>query len=314
LSALRLQQARRYLESRGCERTVLYLWRPEPEVLRSRGDFDAAVYHIYDEYSFSTEDPPTSPEELEVLRGVDEVVIHSPTMMEKKGKENPNTLFLPNGVDFTLYDRAWPEPEGLSAIPHPRVGYTGFIKNQLDWELITNLVTGRPEISFVFVGPTREHEGLAGAVGRVEKLPNAHFLGMQPTHGLPAWVQHFDACIMPYSDDGYTRYIYPLKLHEYLATGRPVVATPLPNLRPFEGLISLARGPDEWIAAVDKALTPEEQADAKCEARKDEARIHDWEQLAGRLGEVLLARVHEGSRGTSREAGNPRGTDGGRVK
>jgi glycosyltransferase involved in cell wall biosynthesis len=259
--------------------------------------FDLAVYHIFDEYSFSPADPPTPPDELEVLRSVDQVVIHSLTMMEKKGRENPHTLFLPNGVDFPLHDRDWPEPRELAGVPHPRVGYTGYLKNQLDWDLISEMVSRHPKLSFIFVGPTQDDPGVREEIERLDKEPNTLFPGMRPVEELPAWVCHFDVCIMPYQNDGYTRYISPLKLHEYLAAGHPVVGTTLPNLTPFEGTITLADSVEEWSQALTKALDPAEHAQDRIDARKEVARAHDWDHLAARLGATLLARLQEKGEG-----------------
>ena len=86
-----------------------------------------------------------SQNEAKVIRTADHVFIHSPRLLEKKGDMNPNTTFMPNGVDFEAYSRPRPEPVDLASIPHPRIGYTGVLKKQLDWELLSELCVRRPD-------------------------------------------------------------------------------------------------------------------------------------------------------------------------
>ena len=88
---------------------------------------------------------------------------------------------------------------------------------------------------------------------------------------------------MPYVSDGYTKYIYPLKLHEYLAAGIPVVGTPIRTLCEFPDLVQLAGVPDKWSAAIKCALAPEARSDAATSAQKATARAHDWSLLPDRV-------------------------------
>ena len=81
-----------------------------------------------------------------------------------------------------------------------------------------------------------------------------HFLGASLTLELTPYPQHFQVCIMPYRIDGYTKYIYPLKLHEYLASGRPVVASRIPSLQGLED-VCLATTREEWSSAIQQALS-----------------------------------------------------------
>jgi len=149
----RLRRARNILLRRGCRKIVLYVWRPQFGAALDAIPFDVSCYHIDDEYSFSQVETPPDPQELELMARVDEVFIHSPGLWERKGQINPHTTFSPNGVDYDAYAKAVPEPADLSSIPHPRIGYTGWIKRQLDWPLLVRLTQAHPEWSFVFVGP-----------------------------------------------------------------------------------------------------------------------------------------------------------------
>jgi glycosyltransferase involved in cell wall biosynthesis len=291
----RLLRGRRLLQERGCRRVVLYLWRPELAEDREVASADLTCYHIDDEFSFSPVEQPLDPVEQRLIASADRVFIHSPALLEKKGRINPRTRVVPNGVDYRAYAAPADEPADLRRIPHPRIGYTGTLKLQLDWPLLRALAGRHPEWSFVFVGPRKAHPAIAPLLDEMAARPNVHFLGSKPVGELAAYAQHVDVCIMPYAVNDYTKYIYPLKLHEYLATGRPVVGTRIRTLEAFAGVLGLASGVEGWSGALADALGPEAADPARCAARQAVAQAHDWDTLvrgiattlAGDLGVVL---------------------------
>jgi len=287
----RLRAACERLGRRGARRVVLSLWRPGFAPALDLVPHDVSCYHVADEYTFSSQDLPTPPEEAALLARADQVVVHSEGLLEKKGGVNPHTALIPNGVDFDAFAAAAAEPDDLRAIPRPRIGYVGHVKEQLDFALLARLARARPGWQFVFLGPVRDRPDVRAALAPLVALPNCHLLGARPTAALPGYVQALDVATMCYVEDGYTRYISPLKLYEYLATGRPVVATPIRSLRPLGGLIHLARGEAEWLEALEASLAPEAMAAAAVTARRAAARSHDWTVLAERLAGLLCARL-----------------------
>jgi glycosyltransferase involved in cell wall biosynthesis len=290
-SEQRLRRAHRSLLARGCSQIVLYLWRPEFAEAVNQVPHQLSCYHIDDEYSFSPVETGMNPAEVHLIRSVGQVFIHSPALMEKKGSLNSNTEFVPNGVDYQDYATPVPEPEELRTIPHPRIGYIGVLKRMLNWPLLLELSGRHPEWSFVFVGLIAPHSEIQGVLAELSRRRNVHMLGAKPFSALAAYAQHFDVCIMPYRRDGYTKYIYPLKLHEYLASGRPVVGTPIPSVEAFEGAVLLADGSEEWSRAIARALSPAENNPASCEARRHTARMHDWDLLAERIAATMAKRL-----------------------
>lgn len=292
LDTLRLRAARQRLIDAGCRRIVLYLWRPEFAPALDRVAHDISLYHIDDEYSFSTEDGPIDAGERALIERVDRVFIHSPGLLEKKGHLNPGTIQVPNGVDFDTVSARSPEPEDLASIPGPRIGFTGWLKNQLDWDLIEYLTSARPDWSFVFVGAAiASHAGLRERLEALGRRPNVYMLGGRSSKELVRYPGHFDACIMPYRVDGYTRYIYPLKLHEYLATGRPVVSSAIRTALDFEEVVGIASNPDEWIAALEQALSPKGRAPEAADARRRVAAAHDWLRITERVEQEIASAV-----------------------
>jgi glycosyltransferase involved in cell wall biosynthesis len=286
----RIKRASNLLRARGCKKLVLYVWRPdflgalnEPRNL--------SIYHVDDEYSFSPTEVEISAAERKLLTSVDQVFIHSPALMEKKGLFNPNTEFIPNGVNYAAFSTPVPEPDDLRGIPHPRIGYMGWIKRMLNFDLLLQLMSAHPRWSFVFVGPQRPHPEMAEALRQMSGRQNAYFLGGKSTECLGAYPQHFDVCTMPYRMDDYTKYIYPLKLHEYLASGQPVVSTPIRSVEEFGQVVTLATNLQEWSRAIVRALSPEENNDTRRAERQRFAREHDWETLVGRIANTISTRL-----------------------
>ncbi len=153
---VRLRAARAALLSKGVRRVVLYLWRPDYATALGLVPHDLSCYHIDDEYSFSTTEVGAADEELTLIREVGQVFIHSNTLLAAKGGLNPHTAHVPNGVDYERYATPAAAPEDLARIPHPRIGYCGWLKPQLDWDLLLTLARTQKHMSFVFVGPTGE--------------------------------------------------------------------------------------------------------------------------------------------------------------
>ena len=285
----RLRAARRYLIQRGVQQIVLYLWQPEFAAAIDLVEHDASCYHIDDEYSFSDVEVPNPEQETKLIRRVDQVIVHSIRLMEKKGTINPNTALVPNGVDYEAFANPRAEPPDLARVRWPRIGYVGVIKKQLDLALLLRLARARSDWNFVMVGPVGTVTGKEPALAGLQALPNVHFLGEKPVDALSAYTQHMNVCLMCYEVNDYTKYIYPMKLHEYLASGRPVVATPIDSVVEHGDLVTLAQTDSEWIAAIEQALL--QQEDIQRRTRQDRARAYDWNKLAARVGALILQRV-----------------------
>lgn len=273
------RRAHRELLRRGCRRVILYLWRPGFAPVLDVLPHDVSCYHLDDEYTFSDTEQPVGTQERRLLESVDQVFVVSPGLMEKKGRINPRTRYVSIGVDYDAFSASREEPADLARVPRPRIGYAGILKHQLDWDLLEELARRQPGWSFVFVGAPAEQPGLHARLERIDALPNVHFLGARSTATLPAYPQHFDVCVMPYRQISYTRYINPLKLYEYLASGRPVVTTSIRSVEEYPDLVLRADDVEGWQRALARALAPDENGASRREARRRAARRHDWEHL-----------------------------------
>jgi glycosyltransferase involved in cell wall biosynthesis len=286
----RWRSASRLLKSHGCKTIVAYLWRPEYATVLGFGS-QLTCYHVDDEYTFSAQEQPISDAERLVLERAGQVFIHSPALLQKKGSFNTHTAHIPNGVDFSAFATPVAEPADIVSVPHPRIGYAGWLKPQLDWQLLTHVADAHPEWHFVFVGGVHPRPDNVAAVHTLQSRPNVHLLGPKDTPDLALYPQHFDVCIMPYCRDDYTKFIYPLKVHEYLAAGRPVVGTRLPALEEFAGLVAIPDSPEQWDAAILAALRPESDTPERRSARQAVARAYDWTVLVERIARKITDRL-----------------------
>jgi glycosyltransferase involved in cell wall biosynthesis len=293
----RFTQQRRFnqvvdrLRAQGCTKIVLYLWELDFAESLVEVQHDLSVYNVSDEYSFSSKEVAVSGRERRLLESAGQVFIISPALMKKKGHFNPHTDFIPAGVDYWRYATPRPEPEDMAAIPHPRIGYLGHLKSRLDWPLLLELSARHPQWSFVFVGPKSPHRQIDAALEEMSRRPNVFFLGGRPAERLGEYIQHFDVCTMPYVVDDYTKYIYPGKMHEYLASGRPVVSTPINSVEEFRNVIAIATGHEQWSNAIEHALSEEENAPARCAERQRAASEYDWDPLVEKIARTIAERL-----------------------
>ena len=288
LDHVRIKQAYKRLKKKGCQQIVLYLWRPEQAYALDVLHYDMTCYHLDDEYSFSAVEQPISPQEYALLKRVNQVIVHSVGLFEKKGHINPNSILIPNGVDFTGFCTPVAEPPDLAPIPQPRVGHIGYLKPQINFQLLLNLAQRHHEWSFVFVGP-RGHLGKEDLllINRLSAFPNVHFLGGKPVKALPAYAQGMNVSIMPYKVNDYTKYIFPMKLHEYLATGRPVVGSPIRSLQQFQDIVALAATDEEWSQALSAALCQEAMSADIVARRRKMASQYDWSVLVACIAQRI---------------------------
>ena len=196
-------------------------------------------------------------------------------------KYNPNSHMIGQGCDVSMYsdkDGALVIPTDVSKIKRPIIGYTGVLTTiRLDPQILVHVAKAKPEWSVVLVGP----EDDVFLKSELHQLPNVYFLGRKDPAELPAYVKSFDVAINPQMVNPITDINYPLKIDEYLAMGKPVVASKTTFMGYFKDHTYLASNYDEWVTCIEKALkedSPEEVA-----RRKALAAEHTWENFAGKI-------------------------------
>jgi glycosyltransferase involved in cell wall biosynthesis len=142
-----------------------------------------------------------------------------------------------------------PIAEAVAKIPQPRIGYFGAIEPWLiDQELVDRAARERPEWNWVFIG--NKSRGL-----EIEDLPNVHFLPPVSYEELPHYAAGFDVCVLPWNTEvPFTSYGSAIKVREYLASGKPVVISPLPEYESMSDVLRIGRTRDQFLILVDEAL------------------------------------------------------------
>ncbi|MDG4786344.1 glycosyltransferase [Micromonospora sp. WMMD1102] len=191
-------------------------------------------------------------------------------------------VLLANGCDPELFTPDGPVAPALAGLPRPILGYLGTIDTRaLDGELVAALAAARPEWTVLLVGPSTR-AGLAPLRG----LPNVRLWPAVPFAEAPDLVRGFDVGIIPYRIGGLIDYVHPKKCYEFLATGRPVVATRLPALRELSAPVRLAATAARFVAAVE-----EELATAWCPRAIAERRAaavpHSWDSRGALLRDLV---------------------------
>ena len=214
-------------------------------------------------------------------------------MCQSKSRFNNNCHFYGCGVDVAHFSKAL-APE--TRIPSDTqfgegtmvLGYFGVVDERLDYDLISRLAQSNPAWHIVMVGPTCKVDPAS-----LPQHPNLHWLGRREYADLPAYTKGWDVCLMPFALNEATEYINPTKALEYMATGRPIVSTPVPDVvSNFSRVVKISRSTDDFISLCrTECLTPDEEA---VERGIEMARENQWEtivqKLEGHIEDALKAK------------------------
>jgi len=222
--------------------------------------------------------------EPELIKKADAVVANSEYYESYCKQYNAASYYIGQGCNIDLFDgnKQYDLPVDMEDMAYPIIGYTGTLdSDRLDEKIIAGIAETLTKVNIVLVGP--ELKNFENTVLR--NFDNVHFLGRKPLHELPSYINAFDVCINPQVKNEITKGNYPLKIDEYLAMGKPVVATRTEAMRMFEPYTYLSDSPLEFISLVKKALA--ENKGELPAARKAFARTHTWEKSMEELSKVI---------------------------
>lgn len=200
-------------------------------------------------------------------------------------KYNPNSYYVGQGCDlsmFTGFNQAF-IPQDLSRIKGPIIGYVGALQSiRLDIELLEHIAQTKSEWQLVLVGP----EDREFTASNLHQYPNIHFLGSKTPDLLPAYISGFDVCINPQIVNQVTIGNYPRKIDEYLAMGKPTVATLTEAMSVFEDFVYLANSKQDYTRLITQALA--ENTPYLQQARINFASTHTWENNVKEIYKAIL--------------------------
>ena len=212
--------------------------------------------------------------EPKLIEKSDLVVCNSPQLADYAKTFNSQSNDVGQGVDLSAYNSEveFTIPAALQNIPQPRIGYIGDINSmRLDADLIYELAKSKPDYSFVMIG----NEDKVFATHKLHGLGNVHFTGSIPKNDVPQYMNALDICLNPQLVNEITIGNYPRKVDEYLALGKPVIATATQTMELFKDHVYLCSSVEDYKTAIEKALV--ENTEVNKNNRIQFAKSHSWE-------------------------------------
>ena len=275
-------QIRSLARSRGLSNPILWIAIPTAAEMIGCFDESLVIYHISDKYDANTMDHVTDPALIRQLhnRAIDaaDIIFYSGRkLLNEASRGRERSYLLEQAADFDHWSRVGTGELGVAPevarIARPRLGYFGAIDPWLiDQELIKRASRERPLWQWVFIG--NRSRGLD-----IEGLPNAHFLPAVPYNDLPRYAAGFDVCVLPWeTEQSFTSYGSAIKVREYLATGKPVVISPLPEYESMRDVLRIARTHDEFFGLIEESLA--EEGDEQAHLRQKSVVNGTWDARA----------------------------------
>lgn len=219
------------------------------------------------------------------IRQADVVVTNSIYYANYAKHFNQHSYMVGQGCDVTLFNdekNDIPVAETLKTIPSPIIGYVGYLTSRrLDIEIIAHIAAEKPGYSVVLVGP----EDDVFKESPLHQMKNVYFLGSQPPETLPNFIKGFDLCINPQIVNDATIGNYPRKIDEYLAMGKPTLATWTEAMEYFKDYTYLGKNKEDYISLINKALA--EDSPELQKSRREFALNHSWETNVLEIGKAL---------------------------
>ena len=244
------------------------------------------VYHCIDALVKPVSIKHGRRQEALAMKRADAVVVTSEALLEEKKQINPACHLVQNAVEIAHISKALNCKEihkSVAGLKKPVIGFIGNIERRMDFHLISKIAGRHPQWSFALIGPV-EKKYLPNEI----KFPdNVHFLGKQPYKTLPNILKGIDVALIPYKKDKVSETIYPIKLNEYLAAGKPVVCTNFSERikNEFVEVAYFADNDEEFEERIARAMR--EDNENLIDQRVAKAKLNDWNQRAKDFSHIL---------------------------
>ncbi|HYD76104.1 glycosyltransferase family 1 protein [Ramlibacter sp.] len=230
-----------------------WLWFYTPMALPLTGLFEpgGVVYDCMDELSLFRGAPRELVEQEEALfRTADVVFTGGRSLYNAKRDRHSDVHCFPSSVDAEHFRRGAADHSLQASLRRPRIGYSGVIDERIDLDLIAGMADARPGWDFVMVGPVVKIDPAS-----VPRRDNIHWLGQQAYDDLPAFINGWDVCLLPFALNESTRFISPTKTLEYMACGRPAVSTAIRDVvEPYGHVVPIREDAGGFVQACEAFL------------------------------------------------------------
>lgn len=221
--------------------------------------------------------------ERTVIERADVIVAVSRHLHEHIARQGRHAELLSHGVDLEFWKspHAGLLPPEIKQLEQPLVVFWGLVDRRMDVEFVRQLSAALTQGSILLVGPEADPDPALLQIPRVRRLP------AQPFEVLPALGQAATVLIMPYADLPVTQAMQPLKMLEYLATGRPVVVRNLPSTREWIDCLDAVSTPEEFAAAVLRRI--ETAIPAEQQSARQRLEAESWAAKAEQLERWIIS-------------------------
>ena len=228
--------------------------------------------------------------EDELVQRIDAAVVTAEDLGADLARRRPGlpVRTIRNGVDVDAFQRtvrSTPRPVDAPHNGRPIVGFVGALYHWIDWSLIDKVTRELSDFDFFFVGPDDGNP----AIKSLHERPNVHFLGPRPFVQVPAYMQAFDVCWVPFTQDHISTAANPVKIYEYLALGKPVVSTPVADPHHFADLIDVGASPAAIAGALRSASAPTARTSELQGRRIAFARRNTWRARADEYADFIAS-------------------------
>jgi glycosyltransferase involved in cell wall biosynthesis len=199
--------------------------------------------------------------------------------------------YLSNGVDTHMFkNNTDNNPGDISGIPHPRITFVGAITSWIDMDILSSVAGSSEDFQLVLIGSIDYASINNSKLEKLKSMKNVHFLGGKPYDSVPSYLHASDVLLLPRTMDPYSLACDPLKLYEYLATGKPVVSTDHPSIKRFSEFVNSGKNGAEIVAGIKEALSRSNEISLK---QKNIVDSLSWETRISQLLELVKFKIIE---------------------
>jgi glycosyltransferase involved in cell wall biosynthesis len=273
---------------------LLWTYNPYSESFIGKLGESFSVYECVDELSEAkglVKKNVISTYERRLLEKVNIVIVTHENLYRSKKHLNKNIYLIPNAAEVEHFKKSslssTPLAPEMLDIPKPIIGFMGSIQYWIDLDLIGYIATARPGWSIVLIGPI----GRLSKMDKINELNNIYLLGKKEYDTLPSYIKGFDVCINPYVRDNTANNCSPLKLYEYLASGKPVVSVDMPEANKFDGVLKIGISYEDFVEKIELSLNQLPDKEETINSRIGSVQQHSWNARFQQLEEILKSNV-----------------------
>jgi len=221
--------------------------------------------------------------EERIVNEVDIVFVVSKKLLNRANVINKHSYQILDGSSLDLFLKEVPIPKDIVNLQRPIIGYTGTITERIDIELIEFISECLPKATILFIGDILNQRV---NISSLKERKNIHFLGVKSYEELPAYIKNFDVCILPYRTD--LELSPPTKIFDYLASGRPVISTNIPEINWLKDCIEFSKTKEQFLEFIKNALRNDSLGSKRF--RIEMAQKNSWSSRAAQIMESIKAR------------------------